>query len=84
MIINNMVTFHNIEQIIEHSGVYNEYHFWPGSPNTDWEYTKTLVVDEEGNLWHNGDIYTEEDIYMISDFRKIMEIISMKRLLNNN
>lgn len=65
-----MVTFHNIEQIIEHSGVYNEYHFWPGSPNTDWEYTKTLVVDEEGNLWHNGDIYTEEDIYMISDFQE--------------
>lgn len=65
-----MVTFHNIEQIIEHSGVYNEYHFWPGSPNTDWKYTKTLVVDEEGNLWHNGDIYTEEDIYMISDFQE--------------
>lgn len=63
-----MVTFFNIEQIIGQSGVYNEYHFWPGS-YTDWEYTKTLVVDEEGNVWHDGDLYTDEDIYMISDFQ---------------
>lgn len=65
-----MVVFFNIEQIVSHPGVYNEYHFWPNSSSEEYEFTKQLVVDEYGNVWHNGDIYTEEDIYMISDFQE--------------
>lgn len=63
-----MIEFFNIFEIIGHPGVYLEYHFWPNS-SPEYKFTKELVVDNDGNVWHNNDLYTEEDICMISDFQ---------------
>lgn len=61
--------YYNIAEIVSHPGTYMEFHIPIGTCSEEYKYTKTLIVDNDGNVWDGGDLYTDEDIYMISDFQ---------------